>query len=130
LYPVLPGAPETEQDPVYTFDIDSLKHYLDLNAKGWVHTFADWIDQSDYAFNPSAIAFDPLSGNAYVLSHPEQQLLILSPGYRIKALTFLDPAYFRQPEGICFDPKGNLYISNEGGTGAANILIFKRKTIE
>ncbi len=37
----------------------------------------------------------------------------------------LDKKTFRQPEGICFDPEGNLFISNEGQGGKANILIFK-----
>ena len=35
---------------------------------------------------------------------------------------FLKEEQFAQPEGITFDPSGNLYISNEGSGGLGNIL--------
>jgi hypothetical protein len=34
---------------------------------------------------------------------------------------------FAQPEGLCFDSKGTMFISNEAAGGSANILEFKRK---
>jgi hypothetical protein len=34
----------------------------------------------------------------------------------------LPPREFSQPEGICFDPKGNTFISNEGVKAPANIV--------
>ena len=37
----------------------------------------------------------------------------------------LEEKYFIQPEGICIDAYGNMYISNEGRNGKGNILLFK-----
>ena len=39
----------------------------------------------------------------------------------------LDPELFKQPEGLAFDRRGNMYISNEGGKGDANVLLFPYK---
>ena len=39
----------------------------------------------------------------------------------------LDPKLFNQPEGITITPEGDIYISNEGGTGVATIFKFIRQ---
>ena len=37
----------------------------------------------------------------------------------------LDPNEFRQPEGICFSPSGDMFISSEGQGGKGYILEFE-----
>ena len=66
-------------------------------------------------FNPSAIALHPMTKELYVLSHPEQQLLIVDirKGHYLKLMK-LNQQMFIQPEGICFDGRGTLFISSEG----------------
>jgi uncharacterized protein YjiK len=39
----------------------------------------------------------------------------------------LNPSLFKQPEGLAFDRRGNMYISNEGAGGDANVLLFNYK---
>jgi len=78
-------------------------------------------------FSPSDIAIHPKTGEYYVLEGKDPKLVILDADGTIKAVHKLDKNKFAQPEGITFSPNGTLYISNESGDDAANILqvIFK-----
>ena len=78
-------------------------------------------------FAPSGLAIDPITNHLYVLANRGKILLIIDENKEILAFYFLDPKQHGQPEGIVFDRKGNLYISNEGRSGKANIFYFKRK---
>ena len=76
-------------------------------------------------FHPSGIAKNPVTHQWYIISSVNKLLLILDEQWKAKEYYPLDPSLFKQPEGITFNSKGDLYISNEGGTGDANILLFK-----
>jgi len=53
--------------------------------------------------------------------------LILSKDGAKEALVDLSPSLYKQPEGICFTPDGNLFISSEGDGGDGYILKFDYK---
>lgn len=76
-------------------------------------------------FKPSAIATHPHSGHVFLLSHSGKMILALDQNRNIKAMASLDKKIFKQPEGICFDKKGNLYIANEAQGGRAHLLRFQ-----
>jgi uncharacterized protein YjiK len=79
-----------------------------------------------FEFGPSGIALHPLSGHIYVLSSINKVLLVLNPSGKILDMVKLDKTRFAQPEGICFDKAGTLYIANEAKEGkAANLMAFK-----
>lgn len=76
-------------------------------------------------FKPSAICQHPVTGNWYVLSSVNQVLAVLDKDWQVKAVSRLERKLFGQPEGMCFDQAGNLYISNEGQLpGGATLLKF------
>jgi len=78
-------------------------------------------------FKPSAATLNPVTQELYVLSSVISILVIIKNN-EVKQVLKLDPELFNQPEGICFSPSGDLFISNESGKKqAATILIFKRK---
>jgi uncharacterized protein YjiK len=79
-------------------------------------------------FAPSGISIHPLTGELYIISSHGKKLLILSPTGEKMALFDLDEKNFIQPEGICFTPNGDLYISSEGRTGEGYILKFDYQT--
>jgi len=56
-------------------------------------------------------------------------LIILNPKGEIEDLIPLDPKIFRQPEGICFSPNGDLYISSEGKGKSGYILKFDKNNL-
>jgi uncharacterized protein YjiK len=76
-------------------------------------------------FAPSGIAVHPQTGELYVISSQGKKLLILSPKGEKNDLIELNPQMFLQPEGICFTPNGDLYISSEGDGGNGYILKFE-----
>lgn len=78
-------------------------------------------------FHPSCIAKNPLTKDWYIISSVNKMLLVLDEQWKVKEFVSLDPSLFKQPEGLTFNQKGDMYISNEGGEGVANILVFRYK---
>lgn len=75
-------------------------------------------------FKPSGVAVHPKTNFVYVIGTVGKMLIILTPDGIINDLVPLDPKIFRQPEGICFSPNGDLYISSEGKGKNGYILKF------
>lgn len=76
-------------------------------------------------FRPSALARHPLTKDWYVISSVNKMLLIFDEAWKMKTFYSLNPSLFKQPEGLTFNSKGDLFISNEAAGGEANILSFK-----
>jgi hypothetical protein len=80
---------------------------------------------SEIKFHPSGIAKHPVTKEWFIISSVNKMLLVLDADWQIKTWYKLNPALFNQPEGISFNSRGDLYISNEGGEGVATVLFFK-----
>jgi uncharacterized protein YjiK len=78
-------------------------------------------------FRPSGISIHPISKEIYIVASYGKLLVIINREGIIKFVVKLDAAIFKQPEGICFNPSGELFISNEGRNGKGNILKFKER---
>lgn len=118
---------EMLEEPVYLIDRDSIKTYLKL-SKRLVDGVLEIIspDEVSDAFAPSGIAEHPLTGNIYIVASVGKLLVVLSPSGTILHLEKLDRDYHKQPEGICFDKDGTLYISTEGRKGKGKIYRFNQ----
>lgn len=108
-----------------TIDYKLLKNYLQVDDKDIIH-YANLQAEYDKP-KPSGLAIDPLTGRIYILNDSGKTLLVYARDGTLKAVALLCDRLFAKPEGITFDPEGNLYISNEQKTGPANILFFKRQ---
>lgn len=75
-------------------------------------------------FKPSGIAVHPKTHNIFVIASVGKILAVLTPEGKLKELVPLNPKIFKQPEGICFSPEGDLFISSEGKGGHGYILKF------
>ena len=75
-------------------------------------------------FKPSGIAVHPKTNYVFIIGTVGKIMVILTPEGAIADLVPLDPGLFAQPEGICFSPEGDLYISSEGKRKKGYILKF------
>lgn len=105
---------QLSQAPVFTIDP------LEVNRQ---------IPYSDadkpHFFSPSGVAVHPITGDVYVISSALKRMVVLD--YTTGAMRFavrLDKKLLPQPEGISFDPEGNLYLSSEGKKGEGLLLRF------
>lgn len=76
---------------------------------------------------PTSLAVHPLTGNIFVLSASKKKLVEVDRQGIVLQRYELKGDLFKQPEGLTFSANADLYISNEGGGGKANILLFKYK---
>jgi len=79
-------------------------------------------DNLNEVIKQSALTYHPKSGKLYVLSSINKFILILNEdGSFFKVVRFKGKEFI-QPEGIAFNSKGELYISNEGKSKKGNIV--------
>jgi len=76
-------------------------------------------------FSPSGIAIHPTTYQIYILSSQGKTLSIFDSSKKLVAIIFLNKKEHLQPEGICFSPDGDLFISNEGkGISGAKLMHY------
>lgn len=78
-------------------------------------------------FRPSGIAVHPLERNYYVLSTTGKSIIIFNRSGEIVGYYTIPRKILEQPEGICFNSQGDLYISSEGDERKARIVKFDLK---
>jgi hypothetical protein len=78
-------------------------------------------------FHPSCLARNPVTKDWFLVSSVNKVLIVLDDQWKVKDMYQLNPTLFKQPEGLAFDRQGNMYISNEGVQGNANVLLFVYK---
>ena len=78
-------------------------------------------------FSPSGLAYHPIDQNLYIISSVGKTMIVVSPNGEVIRTLFLDDNIHTQPEGICFDKIGNLFISNEGKGLVAKIYKYNYK---
>jgi uncharacterized protein YjiK len=117
---------ELLQAPLYLIGRDEIKKWATGDGKSTVEKLAEFFDpgQADDAFAPSAIAVHPLTKEVYLLSSVGKLLVVLGTDGKILQIAALDPALHKQPEGLCFDTDGTLFISNEGKGGKGKVYRF------
>lgn len=118
---------ELDTTPAYLISLEQVHQYLKTDPairkleKLW-EFFAP--DESEFGFSPSGVAIHPHNGDLYITSSVGKLLMVLSPEGHIRHIEKLKKKVHAQPEGICFDQNGGMYISNEGKDGKARLHYF------
>lgn len=131
-------GPEFEDKrAVYAFNLDSMQlseqpAYLlseDMPVAEEAIREAWWPDVLAGQFAPSGIAVHPITGHIYILSSKgkARAVLVMSSAGELLSIRELDKDPFNQPEGICFEPDGTMYISTEakGKRGRGRVFRFR-----
>ena len=116
-----------DEYPVYLVDLKELDRFIDRKgfSKFSVRVAKRLgLVESETSFHPSGIAIHPQSGEIFIISSVGKLMIILDRGGKVLDAKALNPVLFRQPEGICFSPEGDMYISNEGNGGMGYVLKF------
>jgi uncharacterized protein YjiK len=117
---------------VFDIGLSNFQAFLaDKKEKRYKNLSDDYINNplaKGVEFGPSGVAVHPLSGNIYVISSINKVLLVLSADGKILEMVKLDKNRLPQPEGICFDPNGTLYLSSEAKDDPkGKLFVFKLK---
>lgn len=80
-----------------------------------------------YLMKPSGVAVDPITNDIFVIASVGNIMVVIDRESKVKHIEILKEKIFRQPEGICFDQQGNLYISSEGRGGKGVIASLPRR---
>ena len=119
---------ELRKAPHFLIDLERLDSYIDHNVFTKLSVKVAKrlrLIESETSFQPSGIAIHPIYGEIYIISSVGKLLIILNRRGKVQDVKELDPKIFRQPEGICFSPTGEMFISNEGRGEKGYILKFK-----
>lgn len=117
--------------PVFTVSLEDVLAYLSNAA--YVADKDQLLERFDktadeFAFAPSSVAIHPITGQIYILSSVGKLLIVIDKDSQILHIEKLKKKLHTQPEGICFDKTGTMYISNEGkDDDPGKILVFKMK---
>lgn len=82
-------------------------------------------EKEKFKFEPSAVAYNPIDKNYYVLASVGKLLLVINPSGEIVSSYPILPRILNQPEGICFSPEGDMFICSEGEGDRGFVLHFK-----
>ncbi|SMD34498.1 SdiA-regulated [Reichenbachiella faecimaris] len=120
---------------VYYFDLENQEidkreafNITKHEVKDYLETYKDFeYEENRINFKPSGIALHPINGHFYIIASIGKLMLITDRKGKIKGSIPLDPRLLGQPEGICFAPNGDLFISSEGQGDKGYILKFNMK---
>lgn len=115
-----------QPEPAFVVSISDIHTYLDTApAIRKLDKLAEMFKPgSELTFAPSAVAIHPITGDIYILSSVGKVLMVINSSGQLQHIEKLRKEVHSQPEGLCFDVDGTLYIANEGKGGRGEILIF------
>jgi hypothetical protein len=117
---------------VYRFDIRTGKldpePFIHLTSEVYIEALKSFgLNPENHSpFRPSGISVNPLNGNIFLIGSVGRLLMIIDGHKEIVFMIPLPYRIFEQPEGICFSPEGDMFISSEGKLKEGSIYRFRK----
>ena len=120
---------EISEKPIFVIKNQMIRNFVKKNKIDLSKSLRNELFKEGAVFHPSSISVHPVSRDIYLLSSINKLFVVLDgKKLSIKEFKALNKKIFEQPEGMCFDSMGNLYISNEAGSeDSGTILKFDYK---
>jgi len=115
-----------DKEPIINFslnDVNKIAKEKDIMLPPKTNKKGELVE-SQIKMRTSAIAIHPFSEKLYLLSASEHLLFISDLNGNIEHIEQLDSALFNKAEGIIFDSKATMYITNEGQKDKPRLLMF------
>jgi uncharacterized protein YjiK len=115
-------------EPVLTLRLEKVAEFLTRQTDARYNKLK--LDMQPYKqleLGPSGIAIHPKTDEIYIISSINKVLMVFNRQNELLTMVKMDKSVHRQPEGICFDIDGTLYISNEGKGEGAQLHVFRLK---
>jgi uncharacterized protein YjiK len=110
---------------ILTITLEMLQSFLNKQTDARFDPLKeDFLKESYLKLGPSGIAIHPKTGEIYIISSINKVLMVFNRQNELLTMVKMDKSVHRQPEGICFDIDGTLYISNEGKGEVAQLHVF------
>ncbi|MBK9335088.1 MAG: SdiA-regulated domain-containing protein [Lewinellaceae bacterium] len=114
------------EKPAFLLDQSELARMKGADSGFFARLFGFFTsEKAASAFGPSGLAVHPLDSNLYVVAAAGRTLAVVHPDGRLLHAERLNPNLFPQPEGLCFDREGRLYIATEGRKVQGRVLRFE-----
>jgi uncharacterized protein YjiK len=114
--------------PILTITLEMLQSFLQKQTDARFDSLKeDFLKESYLKLGPSGIAIHPKTDEIYIISSINKVLMVFNRQNELLTMVKMDKSVHRQPEGICFDIDGTLYISNEGKGEGAQLHVFRLK---
>jgi uncharacterized protein YjiK len=114
-----------KKEPVLSLRLEKVAGFLSHQTdKRYDKLKSDLLPHNELQLGTSGIAIHPKTGEIYLLSSINKTMIVMNRQNAIIDMVKLDKNIHVQPEGICFDNDGKLFISNEAKGDIAKIHVF------
>lgn len=118
LFGLSPGALMLDPEPVLVLSVKETIQAAE--ERGWplpTRVSKKGNEKIDFDFRPSDLAVHPITGDYFMISGKDRTLIVVSPAGELLGTATFPASMLAQPEGLAFQPNGDLLIASEGVGG-------------
>jgi len=128
IYAFYPDSKTMSETPVFRIRQSDVQAWLKAAANdpatAKIAEYFSKEKKEPFPLTPSSIAVHPLTGHLYICASGGKLIVVLDAQGALLHIAKLGKGLLPQPEGLCFDATGDLYLSSEGKEAPATVVKF------